>query len=98
MNDRSTRSVTARPIKERKKLRSKKRQCDARTGNLQMDGWTMRSDKPSPPVTRYRSFKMFEGAESKRVEANEVFAIGQRNVDDGIRSRDVGGWAVVHRK
>jgi hypothetical protein len=48
------------------------RQCDARTGNLQMNGWTMRSDKPSPPVTRYRSFKMFEGAESKRVEANEV--------------------------
>jgi hypothetical protein len=37
-----------------------------------MNGWTMRSDKPSPPVTRYRSFKMFEGAESKRVEANEV--------------------------
>jgi hypothetical protein len=40
------------------------------------------------------------GAESKRVKAENERrpAVGQRNVGDSIRRRDVGGGAVVYRK
>jgi hypothetical protein len=33
-----------------------------------------------------------------KVENERSPAVGQRNVGDSIRRRDVGGWAVVYRK
>jgi hypothetical protein len=35
---------------------------------------------------------------SAKAENERSSAVGQRNVGDSIRRRDVGGWAVVYRK
>ena len=39
-----------------------------------------------------------ESLSARKQENERSFAVGQRNVGDSVRRRDVGGWAVVYRK
>jgi hypothetical protein len=66
MNDRSTRSVTTRPIKERKKLRSKKQRVRGTDWELTDERLDDALRQTFPAVTRYRLFKMFAVADSGR--------------------------------
>ena len=54
MNAKSNRSVTKRPIKERKKLRSTKQRVQGADWKDTDERLTTPSDKLSQPVTRYR--------------------------------------------
>jgi hypothetical protein len=55
MNAKSNRSVTKRPIKQRRRsFVPPNRECKARTGTIRMNDSTTPSDKLSQPVTRYR--------------------------------------------
>jgi hypothetical protein len=81
MNVRSDRPAIKGQIKDQKKLAQRDRECNLQSGNLQMNDSTKPSDKPSLPVTRYRSFKNLAVTDCIRFEAGTCSVAQPGNVD-----------------
>lgn len=58
----ATGQVSSAQSRIKSKHVQRNRECKVRTVTLEMNVSTKPSDKPSLPVTRYRSFKMFAAA------------------------------------
>jgi hypothetical protein len=68
-------------LRIKKELAQRDRECNPQSGNLQMNGSTRPSDKPSLPVTRYRSFKNLAVTDCIRFEAGTCSVAQPGNVD-----------------
>jgi hypothetical protein len=68
-------------LRIKRKLAPRDRECKPQSGNLQMNDSTKPSDKPSLPVTHYRSFKNLAVTDCIRFEAGTCSVAHPGNVD-----------------